>query len=468
MQETYERRDRNWVLGVTALASFMVALDTQVLTAALATLGADFDVPMEALQWTVNAFNLSFAALMLTGAALGDRFGRRRLFAAGIALFMAASAACALSTGILALIAARAVQGAGAALVMPLGMALLSTAFAREKRAGALGIFSGVVGIAVLAGPAVGGAITEGLGWQWIFWINLPIGSIAILMAMTRLRKGFGAEAALDIAALALVAASAFAVVWGLLRGNAVGWSSAEVLTAFVAGLLLAVAFVAWEWRASAPMVPMRLFRSPAFSSGIVAGFLLYGALYGVLFMLPQFLQTVLGYGPLGVGLRLLPWTATLFVTAPIAGNLVNRIGERPLAAIGLLMQAIGLGWIATIIAPGVTYATMVAPLVVAGVGVSMAMPAVQNAVLGSVSVVEMGKASGVFNMGRFLGGMFGIAVMVAVFSANGAADSPEQFSAGFSAAMIVAAALSLLGVFASAWLPASRRIATAPTQQRT
>jgi EmrB/QacA subfamily drug resistance transporter len=466
MQEPYERRDKNWVLGVTALASFMVALDTQVLTAALATLRADFGAPMEALQWTVNAFNLSFAVLLLTGAALGDRFGRRRLFAAGIALFMASSIACALSTGILWLIAARAAQGASAALVMPLGMALLSTAFPREERARALGIFSGVVGIAVLAGPAIGGAITEGLGWQWIFWINLPIGLIAIIMAMTRLRESFGPPAALDMPGLALVAASAFAVVWGLLRGNAAGWSSAEVLIALVAGLLLAVAFIACELQASAPMVPMRLFRSRALSSGIIAGFLLYGAMYGVLFLLPQFLQTALGYGPLGAGLRLLPWTATLFVTAPIAGAVVSKIGERPLVAIGLLMQAIGLGWIAMIMTPDIAYSTMIAPLVVAGVGVSMAMPAVQNAVLGSVSVVEAGKASGVFNMGRFLGGMFGIAALVAVFSANGAANSPAKFSAGFAAAMMVAAALSLLGAFAGAWLPARHRVSAAQTPQ--
>ena len=466
MQEPYERRDKNWVLGVTALASFMVALDTQVLTAALATLRADFGAPMEALQWTVNAFNLSFAVLLLTGAALGDRFGRRRLFAAGIALFMASSIACALSTGILGLIAARAAQGAGAALVMPLGMALLSTAFPREERARALGIFSGVVGIAVLAGPAIGGAITEGLGWQWIFWINLPIGLIAIMMAMTRLRESFGPSAALDIPGLALVAASAFAMVWGLLRGNAAGWSSAEVLIALVAGLLLAVAFIACELQASAPMVPMRLFRSRALSSGIIAGFLLYGAMYGVLFLLPQFLQTTLGYGPLGAGLRLLPWTATLFVTAPIAGAVVSKIGERPLVAIGLLMQAIGLGWIAMIMTPDIAYSTMIAPLVVAGVGVSMAMPAVQNAVLGSVSVVEAGKASGVFNMGRFLGGMFGIAALVAVFSAKGAANSPAKFSAGFAAAMMVAAALSLLGAFAGLWLPARHRVSAAQTPQ--
>src|SRR5258705_8214870 len=333
MQEPYERPDKNWVLGVTALASFMVALDTQVLTAALATLRADFGAPMEALQWTVNAFNLSFAVLLLTGAALGDRFGRRRLFAAGIALFMASSVACALSTRILALIAARAAQGAGAALVMPLGMALLSAAFPREERPHALGIFSGVCGSAVVAGPAVGGAITEGLGWQWIFWINLPIGLVAVVMVMTRLRESFGAAAALDIPGLALVAASAFAVVWGLLRGNAAGWNGAEVLTALVAGLLLAAAFVTWGWRASSPMGPMRLFRSRAFSSGVVAGFLLYGAMYGVLFLLPQFLQTALGYGPLGVGLRLFPWTATLVLNAPIPGQCGNRLGERPRVA---------------------------------------------------------------------------------------------------------------------------------------
>jgi EmrB/QacA subfamily drug resistance transporter len=459
MQQADARGEKNWVLGVTALASFMVALDTQVLTAALATLRADFGAPMEALQWTVNAFNLSFAVLLLTGAALGDRFGRRRLFAAGIALFVASSIACALSTGMSALIAARAAQGAAAALVMPLGMALLSTAFPRQERARALGIFSGVVGIAVLAGPAVGGAITEGLGWQWIFWINLPIGLIAVVMAVTRLRESFGAEAALDIPGLALVAASAFAVVWGLLRGNAAGWNSAEVLTALVAALLLAVGFVSREWRASAPMVPIRLFRSRAFSAGVAASLLFYAAMYGVLFLLPQFLQTALGYGPLGAGLRLLPWTATLFVTAPIAGAVVNKVGERPLVVVGLLMQALGLGWIAAIASPGVAYASLIAPLALAGVGVSMAMPAAQNAVLSSVAVSEMGKASGVFNMGRFLGGMFGVAALVAVFSAHGSVDAPTHFSAGFAPAILVAAALSLLGAIAGLWLPGRQRV---------
>jgi EmrB/QacA subfamily drug resistance transporter len=466
MQEPDERGGKNWVLGVTALASFMMALDAQVITTAFATIRGDFSVSVETLQWTVNAYNLTFAVLLLTGAALGDRFGRRRMFAAGIALFTLASVACALAGSVESLIAARSAQGAGAALVMPLAMAILSGAFAREERARALGIFSGVTGFALIIGPAVGGFITESFGWRWIFWINLPIGLIAIALVLARLRESFGPKAALDILGLTIVAVAALALVWSLVRGNVAGWTSAEVTGTLAAGVLFAAAFVIWEQRARAPMVPMRLFRSRAFSAGMTASFLFYAAMYGVLFLLPQFLQTALGYGPLGAGLRLLPWTATLFATAPIAGALVNKAGERPLVVMGLLMQAIGLGWIAMIVSPSIAYSNLIAPLVLAGVGVSMAMPAVQNAVLGSVNVVEMGKASGVFNMGRFLGGMFGIALLVAVFSANGAANSPARFSAGFAAAMAVAAALSLLGALAGAWLPASRRVAAAQTPQ--
>jgi EmrB/QacA subfamily drug resistance transporter len=462
MQDSNVRGGKNWVLGVTALASFMMALDAQVITTAFATIRGDFDASVEKLQWTVNAYNLTFAVLLLTGAALGDRFGRRRMFAAGIFLFALASVACALSGSVESLIAARSAQGAGAALVMPLAMAILSGAFAREERARALGIFSGVTGFALIIGPAIGGFITESFGWRWIFWINLPIGMIAIALVLVRLRESFGPKAALDILGLAIIAAAALALVWGLLRGNVAGWTSAEVMSPLAAGIVLAAAFVIWELRAHAPMLPMRLFRSRAFSAGIAASFLFYAAMYGVLFLLPQFLQNALGYGPLGAGLRLLPWTATLFVTAPIAGAVVNKAGERPLVVIGLLMQAIGLGWIAMIVSPGVAYSNLIAPLVLAGVGVSMAMPSAQNAILSSVAVAEMGKASGVFNMGRFLGGMFGIAALVAVFSGNGSVNSAATFSAGFAAAMAVASALSLLGAVAGLWLPARRRVALA------
>src|ERR1700731_762978 len=252
MQEHDAKGSKNWTLGVTALASFMMALDAQVITTAFATIRSDFGASVETLQWTVNAYNLTFAVLLLTGAALGDRFGRRLMFAAGILLFAIASAGCALSGSAAALIAARAVQGAGAALVMPLALAILSGAFPREERARALGIFSGVTGFALIIGPAIGGLITESLGWRWIFWINLPIGLIAIALVLTRLRESFGPNAALDILGLVMVAAAALALVWGLLRGNVVGWTSAEVLSTLAAGVLLAAAFVMWELRARA------------------------------------------------------------------------------------------------------------------------------------------------------------------------------------------------------------------------
>jgi EmrB/QacA subfamily drug resistance transporter len=466
MQQAYDRRDKNWTLGVTALASFMMALDALIVTTAFATIRADFNATVETLQWAVNAYNLSFAVLLLTGAALGDRFGRRRLFAAGIALFTLASVACALSGGAISLIAARFVQGAGAALAMPIGMAMISGAFAKEERARALGIFSGVTGFALIVGPAIGGLICQTLGWRWVFWINLPIGVLAIALVYARLRESFGPKAALDIPGLTTVAGAALAIVWGLLRGNIAGWTSGEVLGAFVAGALFAALFVIRELRAQAPMVPMRLFRARPFSAGVAASFLFYAAMYGVLFLLPQFLQTVLGFGPLDAGLRLLPWTATLFVTAPVAGALVNRFGERSLVVAGLVMQAIGLGWIATVAAPGIGYSALVAPLLLAGSGVSMAMPAAQNAILGSVAVTEMGKASGIFNMARFLGGMFGIAVMVAVFFASGTAHSIAGFSDGFNSAIMIAAALSLLGAFAGLALPTRHNLASAPKPQ--
>jgi EmrB/QacA subfamily drug resistance transporter len=466
MQQAYDRREKNWTLGITALASFMMALDALIVTTAFATIRLEFNATVETLQWAVNAYNLSFAVLLLTGAALGDRFGRRRLFAAGIALFTLASAACALSGSAGWLIAARFAQGAGAALVMPIGMAILSGAFAREERARALGIFSGVTGFALIVGPAIGGFICQTLGWRWVFWINLPIGMVAIALAFARLRESYGPRAALDIPGLIAVAGAALAIMWGLLRGNLSGWTSVEILGALVAAVLFATMFVIRELRARAPMVPLRLFRAPAFSAGIAASLLFYAAMYGVLFLLPQFLQTVLGFGPLDAGLRLLPWTATLFVTAPIAGAAVNRLGERSLVVTGLSMQAIGLGWIAAIAAPDISYSALVMPLVVAGTGVSMAMPAVQNAILSSVAPTEIGKASGIFNMGRFLGGMFGIAAMVAAFSARGAVHSAAGFSDGFVSALIVAAALSLLGAIAGLALPGRRRMASVPNPQ--
>jgi EmrB/QacA subfamily drug resistance transporter len=461
MQEPSEKATQAWVLALASAASFMVVLDSQVVATALAAIRVDLGASIEALEWTINAYILSFAVLLLTGAALGDRYGRRRMFVAGLVLFAVASAGCALADSVGWLIAARALQGAGAALVMPLAMALLGAAFPPEQRGKALGLFSGLTGLALIVGPVVGGAITEGLAWQWIFWLNVPMAFIVVPLVLGRMRESFGQAVPLDIAGIALVTGAAFGMVWGLMRGNSAGWASAEVVASLVAGLLLPVAFIAWELKTPAPMVPMRFFRAPAFASGNAVSLLFNAAMYGVLFFLPQFLQTAQGHGPLAAGLRLLPWTATLFVFAPIGGALINRIGERTLVVAGLTLQGAGFAWMALIASPDLGYGWLVAPLMLAGAGVSLAMPAVQNAVLGSVAAPQIGQASGIFNMLRFLGGVFGIAVLVAVFAATGSTASPQAFSVGFAPSIAVAAILSLLAAGAALALPGRRLLPT-------
>jgi EmrB/QacA subfamily drug resistance transporter len=447
-----------WVLALTSAGSLMAVLDAMVVATALSTIRRELGASIEALEWTVNAYNLSFAVLLLTGAALGDRFGRRRMFIAGVALFVAASAACALAGSVAALIAARAVQGAGAALIMPLAMALLGAAFPPAERGRALGIFSGVNGVALIAGPVVGGIITEGAAWQWIFWLNLPIGLAVMPLARLRLPESHGPSAAIDVPGVALVTGAALAFVWALMRGNQLGWISVEVLAAALAGLILALAFVIWERRAGVPMVPLRYFASRPFASGIAASVLFYAAMYGILFFLPQYLQVGQGEGPLVGGLRLLPWTATTFVVAPLAGRLVDRVGERPLIVVGLVLQAIGMAWIGLIVAPDLAYSRLILPLVVAGAGVTMAMPAAQSAVLGAVARAEVGKASGIFNMFRFLGSVSGVAIAVAVFALASGGTSPERFSGGFAVVLGVSATLSLLAAVAGLWAPGRRR----------
>ncbi|WP_315832020.1 MFS transporter [Bradyrhizobium prioriisuperbiae] len=465
MTDDPHKTAKTWVLALTSIASFMVALDALTLTTALTTIRADLQTSIDTLEWTFNAYNITFAVLLLTGAALGDRFGRRRIFAAGLGLFVAASVGCALARDIGALIAARAIQGMGAALVMPLAMALLSATFTREERARVLGLFSGITGLALIVGPVVGGAIAGGLAWQWIFWINLPIGCVVILLLLRHCPESFGPPAALDMPGLALVTGATLAIVWALVRGNHVGWASTEVATALIVGLIAAATFVGWELRTPAPMVPMRLFRNIGFSSAIGASFLFYASMYSVVFFLPQFLQTAQSYGPLDAGLRLLPWTATLFVFAPIGGRLVNRLGERLLVAGGTLLQAIGFAWIALIATPGLAFVHLLAPLILAGAGISLAMPAAQNAVLGAVALTEIGKASGIFNMSRFLGGAFGVALLVAVFATRGSIASPQAFNSGFAVAIGVSAALSFAAAIVALALPSRRALAIVPAK---
>jgi EmrB/QacA subfamily drug resistance transporter len=445
---------QRWVLGLASTASFMVVLDLLVVATALSTIRRDLGASIDQLEWTVNAYTLTFAVLLLTASALGDRFGRRRLFAAGLGLFSLSSAACALAPGVGWLIAARAVQGAGAALVMPLALALLNAAFPPERRGWAMGIFGGLTGLAPLVGPVLGGAITQGIAWPWIFWVNVPVGLLAAALVLTRVPESYGPRAGLDLPGLVLGTGTALGLVWGLVRGNAVGWGSAQVVAALAAGALAMAAFVAWERRARAPMLPMRLFRSRAFSAGNAAAFFLNASLTGAVFFMAQFQQTALGQGPLDAGLRLLPWGITPFLIAPGAGVLADRIGERPLVVTGLLLQTAGMAWIAVIARPGLAYPAMIAPMVISGCGFALAIPAVTKAVVSSVAPGDIGKASGAFAAMRQLGGAFGVAALVTVFAAAGSYASARAFSDGFAPAIGVAAALSLAGLAAGLALP--------------
>jgi EmrB/QacA subfamily drug resistance transporter len=455
---------QGWVLALTSVASFMVSLDTQVVATALPVIRVQLHASLASLEWTVNAYTLSFAVLLLTGAALGERLGRRRMLVAGLALFTAASAACALAPSAGALIAARAAQGAGGALVLPLAFALLSAGFPPHRRAWAIGIFTSVTGLAVAAGPVVGGAVAQGIAWPWIFWLNVPIGLVLIPLVVLKLAPGTRAAARLDPLGLVLATGGALGLVFGLIRANSVGWSSPEIVGALLAGAALTAAFIGWELRAAHPMVPLRLFRSRAYSAGNAACLCVFAVLFGLVFFMAQFLQTGLGYGPLGAGLRLVPGWAMLTVIAPFAGALIRRFGERVLIAGGLTLFAAGLIWIALIARVGLPYAEMVVPLVLAGAGVSLAIAPTQSVVMTAVPPADIGQASGTFNTLRQLGGVFGVSICAAVFAAHGGYASPAAFVSGFGPAMGACAGLALLGAAAGLIIPRRRRQPAAAT----
>jgi EmrB/QacA subfamily drug resistance transporter len=452
-----------WTVAITSVALFMATLDNLVVTTALPVIRTDLGASIEDLEWTVNAYTLTFAVFLLTGAALGDRFGRRRLFVIGLGIFTAASVAAALAPSVEALIIARAAQGLGGAIVTPLTLTILSAAVSPDKRGVALGAWGGIGGLAVAAGPLVGGAVVEGISWQWIFWLNVPIGLVLIPLAAFRLRESYGPAKHLDLPGLALVSTGLLGIVWGLVRGNAVGWSSPEIVGALTVGTLLTTAFALWELRAPEPMLPMRFFRSRAFSAANVASLFMFFGMFGSIFLLAQFLQTVQGYSPFAAGLRVLPWTAMPIFIAPIAGALSDRIGGRPLMATGLALQAIGLGWLAAISTPTVPYSELVPAFIVSGIGMALFFAPVANVVLSAVLPREEGQASGANNAIRELGGVFGVAVLASVFTSYGGYESGQAFVDGLVPAVWVGAAVVGLGAVAALFIPRKRREAEAP-----
>ena len=436
----------------------MVTLDNLVVTTAVPVIREDLHAGIAGLEWTVNAYTLVFAVLLLTGAALGDRFGRRLMFSIGLGIFTVASAAAALAPTMGALDAARAIQGLGGAIVMPLSLTILSAAVPAERRGLALGAWGGISGLAVAFGPLVGGAVVDGISWHWIFWLNVPIGLVLAPLAMLRLDESRGPASSVDLPGLVLASGGLFGVVWGLVRGNSVGWGSPEILVALVAGGAAVVLFVLWELRAPHPMLPLRFFRSRAFTLSSVASLLMSFGMFGSVFLLAQFFQTVQGYSPLGSGLRILPWTAMPMIVAPIAGAMSDRIGGHRLLGAGLALQAIGLGWIAAVSTPTTPYIDLVLPFSISGIGMGLFFAPVANVVLSSVRPEEEGQASGANNAIRELGGVLGVAVLVAIFSHYGGYASGQTFTDGLVPSVWVGAVIVAVGSIAAFGIGRQRR----------
>jgi EmrB/QacA subfamily drug resistance transporter len=453
-----------WVLGLTSTAYFMVVLDALVVITALPQMQRDLHADLASLQWTVNSYGIAFAAGIITAAALGDRFGRRRVFNIGLALFTLSSAACALAPNIGELVVARTVQGLGAAVVMPLSLTILTTAFPPERRGLIIGIYGGLAGLAVAAGPIVGGVVAERLDWHWIFWLNVPIGLIALALGARLLPESHGAPERLDLVGVGLVSGGVVGLVWALVRANDIGWSSPEIVGTLLVGAVLLLAFVGWEQRVAEPMMPMRLFHNRAFAVGNVTTFLMSGATFAAAFLITQEFQFARGYSPISTGVRLLPFFATPMIVSPIAGALSDRIGRRPIMLTGLALQALGYAWVAARGALSTSWVEIVLGLLVAGVGISMALPTVPTAVLNAVRQHEMGKASGANYMAQRFGAVFSIAIASAVFAAHGHLGSPAAVTAGFRPALwscVIFAVLAALTAIAITARPSGARADT-------
>ena len=459
------KRRLGWVLGLTATGYFMVILDSVVVITALPRMQRDLHVSLSSLQWTLNAYGIAFAAGIITAAALGDRLGRRKVFTNGLALFTVASVACALAPNASELIAARTVQGLGGAIVLPLSLTILTTAFPAERRGMIVGIYGGLAGLAVATGPIVGGAVTQGIDWHWIFWINVPIGVIAVLLSLRLLPESYGAPERLDLMGVGLVTAGVVSLVWALSRANNVGWSSAEVVGTLVAGSVLLIAFVRWESSVSEPMVPLRMFSVRDFAIGNLTTFLMSGAIFAAGLLVTEEFQLARHYSPVGAGVRLLPFFATPMFVSPIAGALSDRIGRRPIMVVGLSMLTAGFVWVAWHGSLATSWIELVIALLIAGVGISMALPTVPTAVLSAVAPHEMGKASGINYMAQRFGAVFAIAIGSAVFSANGHLGSPASVTAGFRPALWTCACFAVLAALTAFCISPPRTAAIVPVE---
>jgi EmrB/QacA subfamily drug resistance transporter len=440
------RHYSTWALILTCVAAFIVTLDALVVVTALPAIHRALGGSLDTLQWTVNAYTLAFAAGIMLSSTLADRFGRRKFFAAGLALFAASSAVCALSLTAEVLIAARIVQGLAGAIVAPIGLTILTSAYSVERRGAVVGVYGGVAGLAVASGPLVGGLLTQLLSWHAVFWVNVPIGLIAAALSLAFLSETYGPSVRVDLPAAILVSGGAVALVLGLVRAPDIGWTSPVTTVGLGLGVALLAGFVAWETRVAEPMLPLRLFRDKTFSAANATSFFVTGAQFAAAFLVAQYLQIGRGYSPMETGLRILPWTATPLFVAPVAGALSDRVGRRPLMLAGMVLQATGFAIFAVLAGAGSNYWQDIVPLVVAGVGASMVLPVAPAAVLSAVAPADLGRASAVNNIVQRFGTAFGVAAATSVFLAYGTLSTASTFTSGMRPALLAAAGLSLFG----------------------
>ncbi|MFD5180365.1 MFS transporter [Nocardia sp. NPDC058379] len=442
------------VIAAVAVPMFMVTLDNLVVTNALPVIKTELGASLSDLQWFVNAYTLSFASLLLTASALGDRIGRRRVFLAGIALFVVASAACAMATEPWMLIAARAVQGAGGAAVMPLSLTLLAAAVPERMRSAAIGIWGGIAGLGIAVGPVVGGAVVDGLNWQWIFWLNVPVGLLAMPFAARMLGESFGAARKLDLVGLVLSAGGVLALVWGVIHGADDGWTAPAVLGALIGGGLLLAGFVVWENRTTDPMLPLHMFASRGLSLSFLVSFAFSAGVFGAIFLLAQYFQVVQGYSPLESGIRTMPWTMVPMVVAPLAGLVIDRVGPRLLIAAGQVCLALSLAWMALIITVDLPYINFVAPFVLGGIGMGLTFAPSSTIVMDSAAPDDQGMASGINSTVREVGVAMGIAILASVFASYGAYTDPQSYVDGLVPAVWVGAGLVAVAAVIAVFLP--------------
>jgi EmrB/QacA subfamily drug resistance transporter len=445
------------IITAASIPMFMATLDNLVVTNALPVIARDMSANIEQLQWVVNAYSLAFASFILVAVALGDRLGRVRVFLGGLTVFTVASALCAMAPGIEFLIGARALQGIGAAALMPLSLAILSANVEARLRPLAIGIWGGVAGLGVALGPLIGGAVVEGMSWHAIFWLNVPVAVVAAPVIIYALRESFGKRERIDVVGLALGMSAVFGLVFGIVRGNEAGWTSAQVLVGLVGGAVLLAAFLVWESRTPHPLLPLRLFRDRSFTMANIVGLLFGLGIFGAIFILIQFFQVVQAKTPLEAGIMTMPWTMAPLVVAPIAGIIAPRVGTRTLIAAGVSLQAVGLAWIALALSPDVEYREFVGAFILAGVGMGLVFAPSATAVLANMRQADHAKASGTNSTVREIGVALGVAILTAVFLGAGGELTPTGYTDAAIPAVWTGVAALVLAAIAALFLPAGK-----------